>query len=336
MIVVLKYNHLKELFFNKNKHTEWLNILNRPDVEIQLIVNEEEKEYLFDTNTDIYRFMHLFNNGSYFKFFDSDVDFNVNPNYIFFESDINRIKSGSLIISQNTYENPFKLQYFKTLIKGKTSNNWKTIFDNRTLISNALIINDPYIFHCKDDEKSYEIRDQNIIKLIDNIIPNDLDIPYHILIYTSTIVNTIDNERIFQTRKYYEQFILNLIDKIAKLREYKIEVEIVIGKAIHKRKLFTNYLNITTDKGFKIFDINNSKVLEYNDILIETIFTRNNPISGDSQFDEMKIRLNELKNSLDNSLHKINSEENNFPHCFYFSNTTNSKPIVVKNRLFKI
>ena len=220
------------------------------------------------------------------------------------------------------------------MIKGKTSNNWKTIFNQRNLESNALILNDPYIFHTKEDEKNYEIRDRNIINLIDTILPDNIDIPYQIFINTSIIMDTIDENRGPRNKKYYDQFILDLIDRIENLRAYKIVVEIVIGRAIHKRKLYTNFLNVTTDKGFKIFDNTDSKVLEHNDILIETMFTRNNQSQGDTQYDEMKNRMYELKYSINKSLEFINSKDYNTSNSFYYSNLKQEGQIEIKNRLY--
>lgn len=334
MIVVLNYNHLKELYFNKSIHFEWINILNRSDVEIQLVVSDEEMEYLFDTNSNIYKFMFLFNNGSFFKIYNKEIDFNKNPSYIFFDLESRPLNCGCLAINEKTLENPFKLQYFKTLIRGKTSNNWKTLFNQRNLLSNALILNDPYIFHIKEDEIFKEIRVINIVNLLDTILPNTLDIPYHILINTSIIMDTIEEDRVPRDKDYYDYFILDLITKIENLREYKIVIEIVIGRAIHKRKLYTNFLNVTTDKGFKIFDSKDSKVLEHNDILIETMFTRNDQSQGDTQYDEMRNRMYELKYSLNRSLELINSKDYNNSNNFYYSNLEQEEQIEIKNRLY--
>lgn len=112
-------------------------------------------------------------------------------------------------------------------------------------------------------------------------------------------------------------------------------IEIIIGEGFHKRKLFTNFLNITTDKGFKIFDKRDvSKVLDHNDITIETMFTRNDPSQGDSQYDEMKIRLKELRKLIKNSLDWINAKTYNNTRSFYYSNLKQDVKIEIKNRLF--
>ena len=110
----------------------------------------------------------------------------------------------------------------------------------------------------------------------------------------------------------------------------------MIGKGFHKRKLFTNFLNVTTDKGFKIFDKrNHAKVLDHNDIIIETMFTRNDPTQGDSQYDEMKIRLKELRKLITNALDWVNGELYKETENFYYSNLKQEVEIEIINRLIK-
>lgn len=336
MNIILNYHQLNEIFLNKDKYQDWFYILDKAEVKMHLYLADLELDDSIKSR--ISDFSLSFNNGSNITIFNNIIDIDIEPNYVILDKRISVINRGNLLVDDAVLQNPFKLNYFKNLIKGKTSNNWKVLFNERNLVSNSLIINDPYILHINDNkrnrnnDKANNQRDINILYLIDSILPKDLDVPYHILIVTDKNKDLKD----FQINTFYK-YIPDLINKIESLRSYEIKVEVVIDKAFHKRKLFTNFLNVTTDKGFKIFDDQEDEVLDNNDLLIETMYTRNNTdSSGDTQYDEMKIRILELKEYLKKSL-KLSNLNSLSIHdkTYYFSNFEQTEIIEIKNRLYK-
>lgn len=329
MKAVLSLNQFEEIILNPELHQDWNNIL-KHHIAVELNLSKEEIQTLeSDINSVLFHFINA-TGGKFCDSFNKKIDINQNPSYILFDKGFNNENEGCLIINKETLENPFKLNYAKTLeknssVKFDSLKGWKFLFDSKVTNSNSIILNDSYLFD--DKENQSRIGFNNIINLLDALLPEQLDVPYHILINTTTSKN--------KTNSFYDSFITDLIKEIASLRYYEMVIEIIIGEGFHKRKLFTNFLNITTDKGFKIFDKRDvSKVLDHNDINIETMFTRNDPSQGDSQYDEMKIRLKELRKLIKNSLDWINAETYNNTRSFYYSNLKQDVKIEIKNRLF--
>ena len=331
MKIVLHFYQFENIISNEEIYKEWINIFKNINIELEILMNEKEKLNLLNPNSIFLKFMLTSKSSKQLKQFNNILNIEVNPSYVLFDNEFNNEKNGSLIVKKETLDNPFKINYAKNLEKNNEVNfqsykGWKALFFNKNLPSNSLIINDSYIFD--DKENKTGIGSKNLTELLDAILPIELNIPYHILINTSTSKN--------KTNSFYDEFIPKLIDNIIALRSYNIIVEVVIGEGFHKRKLFTNFLNVTTDKGFKIFDKrDHSKVLDHNDIIIETMFTRNDPTQGDSQFDEMKVRLKELGKLVKNSLDWINAETYNKTRCFYYSNLKQEGEIEIINRLIK-
>lgn len=328
MKAVLSLNQFEEIILQPEKYSDWNNIF-RHHIDVELDLAMEEIENLeSDVNSVLFHYINS-TGGKFCNSLNHNFNVDESPTYIYFNDNLDLNIKGFLPINNNL-DVPFKLSYAKSLEKNSEVNfqsykGWKALFFNKNLPSNSLIINDSYIFD--DKENKTGIGSKNLTELINTILPNELNIPYHILINTSTSKN--------KTNSFYDEFIPQLINDISALRSYEIIVEIVIGEGFHKRKLFTNFLNVTTDKGFKIFDKrNHAKVLDHNDIIIETMFTRNDPTQGDSQYDEMKIRLKELRKLIKNALDWINADTYNKTRSFYYSNSIDSEPYKIQNRLY--
>ncbi|MFV0236696.1 hypothetical protein OBK19_12360 [Empedobacter falsenii] len=328
MKAAISLNQFEEIILHPDKYSEWNNIF-RHHIDVEIDLSKEEILGLeSDVNSVLFHFINS-TGGKFCNAFNRQFIVDESPSIIYFNENLDLKNNGFLPINNNL-DVPFKLSYAKSLEKNSEINfqsykGWKALFLNKNLPSNSLIINDSYIFD--DKENNTSIGSKNLTELLDAILPDELNIPYHILINTSTSKN--------KTSSFYDEFIPQLIDDIIALRSYEIIVEVVIGEGFHKRKLFTNFLNVTTDKGFKIFDKrDHSKVLDHNDIIIETMFTRNDPTQGDSQFDEMKVRLKELRKLIKNALDWINAETYNKTRSFYYSNLEQEKQIEIKNRLY--
>lgn len=327
MKAALSLNQFEEIILQPEKYSDWNNIF-RHHIDVELDLAKEEIENLeSDVNSVLFHYINS-TGGKFCNSLNHNFSVNESPSYIYFNDNFDLKNKGFLPINNNL-EVPFKLSYAKSLEKNsevnlQTYKGWKALFLNKNLPSNSIIINDSYIFD--DKENQTKLGSKNIIDLLDTILPKELDVDYHILINTTTSKNKINS--------FYDEFIPQLVDDIIALRSYDIIVEIVIGEGFHKRKLFTNFLNVTTDKGFKIFDKrNHAKVLDHNDIIIETMFTRNDPTQGDSQYDEMKIRLKELRKLIKSALDWINADTYNKTRSFYYSNINQQQKIEIKNRL---
>ncbi|MGV1003014.1 hypothetical protein ACTS9U_16745 [Empedobacter falsenii] len=328
MKAIISYEQFEKIVLNPEKYHDWNNIF-KHHIDIDLNIEQKYIEELeLDTTSVLFHFINI-TGGKFCNTYNSELDFEKEPSKVFFEEKVYQPNNGYLLIDNETLENPFKLSYGKSFEKNDSVNiankkGWKAVFNNKNLDSNALIINDSYIFD--DKENQTKVGSKNIIQLLDAILPNQLKVEYHILINTTTSKN--------KTNTFYDSFVPDLIEKITQLRSYKIIVEIIIGEGFHKRKLFTNFLNVTTDKGFKLFDARDSiKVLDHNDVTIETMFTRNDPNQGDSQYDEMKIRMKELRKLIKSSLDWINTETYNNTRSFYYSNLEKQEKIEIINRL---
>lgn len=329
MKAVLSLNQFEEIILQPEKYSDWNNIF-RHHIDVELDLAKEEIENLeSDVNSVLFHYINS-TGGKFCNSLDHNFNVDESPSYIYFNDNLDLSIKGFLPINDNL-DVPFKLSYAKSLEKNsevnfQTYKGWKALFLNKNLPSNSLIINDSYIFD--DKENQTKLGSKNIIELLDTILPKELDVDYHILINTTTSKN--------KTASFYNAFVPQLISNIEALRNYEIIIEIVIGKGFHKRKLFTNFLNVTTDKGFKIFDKrNHAKVLDHNDIIIETMFTRNDPTQGDSQYDEMKIRLKELRKLITNALDWVNGELYKETENFYYSNLKQEVEIEIINRLIK-
>nr|WP_317631724.1 hypothetical protein [uncultured Flavobacterium sp.] len=326
MRIILTYNQLEEILNNEIKYQDWNNIFNDNKVSVELDIDLVEfEEKISQQNSILLRFS--LTNGNPIKIFDGNTDIEKNPSNVYFKyfSDINI--TGALSICDD-FINPFKLNYFKYFKNNEVLNGLlKNILKEKSLTSNSLIINDAYIFG--DSENINKQGSKNLLNILDAIIPLSLNVPYHVLILTS-------NPKM-KDQTIFKKILNDLILKIEKIRvDFKIYIEIVVSnkEKYHKRKLFTNFLSITTDKGFYLED--NNKVKSDNDILIETIFTRNNVFNGDSQHSEMKERLLNLnkkfvKHALSDAY--LNSLSNH-DKTYYVTNFDYEGEKVIKNRLF--
>ncbi len=126
-----------------------------------------------------------------------------------------------------------------------TFSGWADLFKakNITPINGAIII-DNYLFKDFDDRK-----DENILSIIANIIPAELDIPFHLTIITDNSAQQIK-------KKHAEKIAGIISDHINKIHSINPEVGIVTHSKcpdFHKRVILTNHFYIYSDKGFSIF-----------------------------------------------------------------------------------
>ena len=172
----------------------------------------------------------------------------------------------------------------RTVLEGAYKTGWAALLSFSQPPSNAMIISDDWLF--KNEENSNLIGEQNIISLIDALLPMHLEIDYQILIITQ------DHNL---SKQKCERLAGNLMSKIKALRKFEIKVEIVFSETLHKRKIFLNYMSITCDKGFAMFKSDDLKTVRSdNDFRYEKIFDRTGEEIGDSVYDSDTILLGKI------------------------------------------
>lgn len=199
---------------------------------------------------------------------------------------------GVLVQSSNSiYDDIFKGGFHKELPKQKqlisgSKKGWEVLFDFAFPPSNSIVITDDWLF--KNEENGKIVGQENILSLLNVLLPNDLQVEYHILIITD------DQGR---AESKCENIANELRKSIAPFRKYPIIVEVVFADTIHKRKAILNYLSITCDKGFAMFRVNNPyEIRDDNDFRYEKIFNRMENNEGDTVFYSDTLILSKLKN----------------------------------------
>ena len=211
--------------------------------------------------------------------------------------------------SENIDDNILRNSFFKELPKGTivesgSKKGWYNLFHFELPPTNSIVITDDYLL--SNEENKTLVGVPNLKEIFDALLPVDLKVPFHILILTN------DNDK---SQKHCEILAGRLKAIIVSLREYPIHFEIVFTTALHKRKLFMNYISITCDKGFAMFTIKDLKTVRSdNDFRSEMLFTRLNANEGDTVLKSDNILLSEILKRCDNvkSFIGVNGQTTNY------------------------
>lgn len=225
--------------------------------------------------------------------------------------------------------------YFSTLYEGSifedgSSRGWKKLVKSLpSVVSNAMVISDSYLF---DNEQNGEnIGVINTIQLIDSLLPSSLSIPYHIMIFSN---DNPGGER--AKAPYSHEKCKNIVNKlkigIKALRNYDIICEVVFSKTMHKRIAILNYINITCDKGFALFKIDDNKTIRSRNDIRATCLFNNKPNEGESEYLVAETTLSELKKDYLSICQWI-SNQGQSTHNRIFGDVDDS--ISLQNRLLK-
>lgn len=104
---------------------------------------------------------------------------------------------------------------------------------------NALAIVDNYIL------KNEMIINENIVPILDKLLPKKLEIPFHISIFAKNEFNN----------KKHQEHILNLISAIRPELNFKFTMH-KMQNEFHDRSIITNYMLIDSGSGFDLFSKN--------------------------------------------------------------------------------
>lgn len=181
------------------------------------------------------------------------------------------------------------------VIEGKSDNGWKNFIEqlpkDKTLPPlNAIVINDRYLLNNTNEDSAltdgfYGLN--NLIQLLDAILPPKLGIPFHLLIYCQH-----PKLQIGITDEIIDQFISDVQD----LRDnYDIIVEFVYDQSRHKRTFHSNYFMFDIERGYNVFyDTKKNKLCGENDFTLESYM--NNPnCSGDTNYEISMSKLVKIK-----------------------------------------
>ena len=132
-----------------------------------------------------------------------------------------------------------KNEIFSKDIDGKTYTGWRCLLDGIDLRPlNSLIIIDDYLFNNSHNKRGNLIYwgEENLINLLNSVLPYNLKVNFHILIVTQNSKN--------RSIQWHNNFIDRFETKINELRDYKIRVGLIIHNSedFHHRCIITNYI----------------------------------------------------------------------------------------------
>jgi hypothetical protein len=253
---------------------------------------DEIKKILQNESNPFY--WHFKNNGtkaSMLKNFDNEI-FNsskITSNELlgyFFSSKPEDIEKFGIpgFISGTKYDDFFEeLNFFEIFDKDDAiTKNWDSIFkcaDISIPPLNSLIINDPYLFDNVKivNKESVNLGVLNIIPFLDQFLPQQLSIPFHITIFSKPLQSVEMTEKIFSDIKM----------ALSKLRDFEVIIELVlINEPLHSRKMYSNTFQITLDKGFNLFSFNKS-IHSKNEIRVEGSFLSVKSRKGKTVFESI-------------------------------------------------
>ena len=177
-------------------------------------------------------------------------------------------------------------------IEGSKNNGWGNYLSEipkQLPPSNGIVFNDRHLLFNTNEKnaKRWGFYGLNNLKaLFDELLPQDLKIPYYILIFCQHPKLDIATT---------DAIVGKFIEDVKSLRKYTINVEFVYAISRHKRGLHSNYFSFYTDRGFNAFCYNNLKKLNgENDFGIKS-YLYNPFTSGDYEYKYAKGKIDKIK-----------------------------------------
>lgn len=279
-------------------------ILKKEKVELHVLLNETD---------DLSKILSNPEEPVNIRFMMDQVEIKI-PVYSFIQENKKlSLSSRCVIIGESlSYSNPISInlaltpegdklltgRFEKNFIKNKQiSNNWDSIFTHNEIEShfkflipksNAIILNDSYLFSNPERKENLGIR--NLKQSLKVLLPEQSTEEFHITIITANCNWSPDIAK----GKFNE-----LYDYLKNGFNYPIFLELVIWNPSkstnHKRMLVSNYYTVSTDYGFDIFNSEN-KVNGNNDIVAKRIFHDVNQ-PGESPYHQSNLRIGLMQKS---------------------------------------
>jgi hypothetical protein len=220
------------------------------------------------------------------------------------------------------------VQCDKGILKG-----WQKVLEPfESNSSNSSIIVDRNLF--ANEERGKNVGINNLLHFLELTLPNKLT-----QVYDLTIITDLSNK---VTRKNYREKLVNtIVDELAKLRPYSIDLELLFihgsrptYSGTHQRRVLKNYHYAFSEHGFSIFYISNlSKVRNDNTYKmfhsLEKLIENDEPnLSGIKLIKKLKKRLYEIKTDAELKLNELGQNDH---HYRLFLNK--NEVTTIKNRL---
>jgi hypothetical protein len=193
---------------------------------------------------------------------------------------------GALVLSQSNIDDLALTKRFRKNLRGNetVSGDWRAVFSLGLPPINSLVVSDGHLFDNDDGNRGT----QNFIRLIELALPQSLDCDFHLLLITP--------EHKLKGTDWGDQKVEELKGKILALeRPYTIVFEVVFSETIHPRLAFSNYFNLTTEKGFAIFKTDNPSIVHENTrIDMSYAFSLVNPEEGDTEYSTATVWLKDI------------------------------------------
>ena len=224
------------------------------------------------------------------------------------------------------------------------TNNWKNLLkDFENFPSNSIIINDRNLF--SNDEKIgnqyFNLGINNVLRILDAILPKKINIEYHIIIQTDQQINRPGLENKVKCDEISN--FLNL--EIRRLRPYNFIIEMVFIHSstehyahTHNRRLLSNYNLGSMLHSFSAFKIRTpDKTRNDEKIQIIAIFDKINTFSNNySNLKEYDIGVHRFKEITAHCISKINQLGPNDKFYRYYLNgveVIQGQATIINNRL---
>lgn len=225
----------------------------------------------------------------------------------------------SVFPSNNIPVKAFDAHYYLEVNKNDTfEEGWKEVVKFEKPLSNSLIISDNYFFSNEDSGLNRGI--SNLIPFLDAYLPEILDLTYQV-----AIIAGVNNK----SKEWWIKEYGRLCTKLSYLRDYQIELEIILTKSVHARKLISNYSRGKTDQGYAIFHAKHSTLIKSdNDFEHSEIFSNIQNI-GTKYFKSNEVTVEKLKKICLQVSDYVRSQGNT-SECMIFGC---NKDRTIKNRL---
>lgn len=158
---------------------------------------------------------------------------------------------------------------YKTVVNGQIRVGWYSLLTATPLPLNqvpinALVLEDNYLFGDKGTAKDFQEGQQNLISLLDALLPAALAVDFHLLML-------VNNEKAFLRDQNLNQLFQAVREALA--RPYKLKIGVLTRKGGGKRRraLVSNNYFGASHHGFCTFDLT-GKALLNNDLNVEGLF----------------------------------------------------------------
>lgn len=221
-------------------------------------------------------------------------------------------------------------------------NNWETLLEGfEDFPSNSILINDRNLFTNKEriNNIDHYLGIDNLLRLLDNLLPQNLSVDYHIIIQTDHQTNRADN------KVKCDEIARILNTEISGLRPYNFIIEVIFIHSstqyypyTHNRRLLSNYKTGSVSHCFSAFKIRTPNKAKNDDNLsISAFFDKLNSLSNNvNNLKEHKIGIQRFKEITMHCLSKINQVgPNDNIYRYYLNGTeiTQGQSVTISNRL---